>query len=160
MGIRADDAPPRHRPGVEPERLAFIQQRIGELKARLAEGGVREATIRSLVYVGLAGPGIDERAFNVLREIRSSEDALSLEEFKQVLREQFFSLLLDQDAALAAIPGMLPADAAAREQALAALRQVVTAAGELSGDRAERLARIEALFAGGTTTAPDANQAR
>lgn len=156
VGIRAEDSPPRRRPGVEPERLAFIQQRIGELKARLAEGGLHEATIRSLVYVGLAGPGIDERAFNVLREIRSKETTLTLEEFKQVLREQFFSLLLDQDAALAAIPGMLPADAAAREQALTALRQVVSAAGELSGERAARLARIEEMFAGGAT---DAGQA-
>ena len=110
VGLRAADEAPRHRPGVEPERLAFIEQRIGELKARLAEGGVREAAIRSLVYIGLAGPGIDERAFNVLREIRSKEEALTLDEFKQVLREQFFSLLLDQDAALAAIPRMLPAD--------------------------------------------------
>ena len=33
---------------------------------------------------------------------------MTLEEFKQVLREQFFALLLDQTAALAAIPKMLP----------------------------------------------------
>ena len=151
VGIRAEDGPLRNRPGVEPERLAFIEQRIGELKARLAEGGVHEAAIRSLVYIGLAGPGVDERAFNVLREIRSKEEALSLEEFKQVLREQFFSLLLDQEAALSAIPRMLPADTAEREQALTALRQVVSATGELSGERAARLAQIEALFAGGAT---------
>ncbi len=158
VGIRASDAPPRRHPGVEPERLAFIQQRIGEIKARLAQGGVREAAIRSLVYIGLAGQGVDERAFGVLRQIRAEREDLTLEEFKQVLREQFFSLLLDQDAALAAIPGMLPADSAVRAQALTAIRQVVSAAGEASGEQAQRLARIAVLF-GDTAAAPDAAQA-
>ena len=118
VGLRASDEPPRRRPGVEPERIAFIQQRIAELKARLAEGGLREAAIRSLVYIGMAGPGVDERAFNVLRQMRAEHGGLTLEEFKQMLREQFFALLLDRDGALAAIPKMLPADAAARAEAL------------------------------------------
>ena len=41
VGLRASDENPRRRPGMEPERLAFIQQRIGELKARIAEGQSR-----------------------------------------------------------------------------------------------------------------------
>ena len=131
---------------MEPERLAFIQQRIAELKARLAEGGLREAAIRSLVYIGLAGPGVDERAFNQLRQIRAEHGGLTLEEFKRVLREQFFALLLDRDAALAAIPKMLPADADARTKTLAAIRSVVAAVGAVTGERAERLAQIEKLF--------------
>jgi hypothetical protein len=158
VGIRASDAPPRRHPGVEPERLAFIERRIGELKARLAEGGVREAAIRALVYIGLAGEGVDERAFNALTQMRAAHEGLTLNEFKQILREQFFSLLLDEEAALAAIPQMLPADAAARALALAVIRKVVTATGEVSGHRAEHLARIEALFA--TAPATPAGKAR
>ncbi|MFO1425314.1 MAG: DUF3141 domain-containing protein [Candidatus Competibacteraceae bacterium] len=146
VGLQASDEPPRRHPGVEPERIAFIQQRIAELKARVAEGGLREAAIRSLVYIGMAGPGVDERAFNELRQIRAGHGGLTLEEFKRVLREQFFALLLDRDEALAAIPKMLPADAAARTEMLAEIRAVVLAAGEVTGERAERLARIEKLF--------------
>ncbi len=146
VGLRASDQPPRRRPGLEPERIAFIQQRIAELKARLAEGGLREAAIRGLVYIGMAGPGVDERAFNELRQIRAEHGGLTLAEFKQVLREQFFALLLDRDGALAAIPKMLPADAITRAEALGKIRQVVSAAGEITGERAERLARIEKLF--------------
>jgi hypothetical protein len=146
LGMRASDEPPRRHPGVEPERTAFIQQRIAEIKARVAEGGVREAAIRSLVYIGMAGPGVDERTFNELRQIRTEQSDLSLQEFKQLLREQFFALLLDRDAALEAIPRMLPADAAARAQVLGRIRRVVSAAGELSGERAERLAQVEKLF--------------
>jgi hypothetical protein len=131
---------------MEPEEIAFVQQRIAELKARLAEGGLREAAIRSLVYIGMAGPGVDERAFEVLRHIRAEHGGLTLAEFKQMLREQFFSLLLDRDGALAAIPQMLPADAATRAEMLGKIRQVVSSVGDPSGERAERLARIEKLF--------------
>ena len=146
VGLRGSDEPPRRHPGIEPERLAFIQQRIAELKARLAEGGLREAAIRGLVYIGLEGPGVDERAFAALRQMRDQHSGLTLAEFKQVLREQFFALLLDRDGALAAIPQMLPADAAVRAEALARIRQVVAAVGAPTGERAERLARIETLF--------------
>jgi hypothetical protein len=154
VGLRGSDEPPRRHPGIEPERLAFIQQRIAELKARLAEGGLREAAIRSLVYIGLAGPGVDERAFEALRQMRAAQGGLTLAEFKQTLREQFFALLLDRDGALAAIPQMLPADAAARVEALGKIRKVVSSIGEVSGERAERLAQIEKLFQAGEAAVP------
>ena len=47
VGLKASDEAPRRHPGIEPERLAFIQQRMAELKSRLAEGGLREAAIRA-----------------------------------------------------------------------------------------------------------------
>src|SRR5215831_17328698 len=146
VGLRASDESPRRRPGIEPEHLAFIQERIAELKSRIAEGGIREAAIRSMIYIGMAGSGVDERAFNQLRQIRSTHRSLTLQEFKHVLREQFFTLMLDPEGALAAIPKMLPHDAEARTEALAAIRAVASAAGEASDERAERLARIEAML--------------
>ena len=82
---------------MDPERVALIEQRIAELKAGVAEGGAREAAIRALVYIGMAGPGADERAFNTLRQIRAENEGLTLEAFKQILRAQYFSLVLDQD---------------------------------------------------------------
>ena len=147
VGLPAADESPRRRPGADPKRLAFIKQRIGELKSRIAEGGVREAAVRSLVYIGMAGEGVDERAFNELRKIRAENKGLTLAEFKQMLREQFFGLLLDQEAALAAIPAMLPADPAVRTKTLEAIRRTVQATGKASGERAERLAQVEKLFA-------------
>jgi hypothetical protein len=74
---------------------------------------------------------------------------MTLQDFKQVLREQFFALLLDQDAALAAIPKMLPPEPAERAELLAAIRAVASAPGELTGERAERFQQIEQLFQGG-----------
>jgi hypothetical protein len=148
LGLAGTTEPPRPSPGIEPARAALIQQRIDELKARLAEGGPREAAIRALVYIGMGGEGVDERAFNELREIRSENQGLTLQAFKQVLREQFFSLILDREAALAAIPKMLPADAATRTRILDAVRRTVQAAGQVSGERAQRLEQIEKLVAG------------
>jgi hypothetical protein len=147
LGIGSSDEPQRRRPGAEPERVAFVQQRITELKAQVAAGGLREAAIRSLAYIGMAGPGVDERAFNELRHLRAAECDMTLDAFKRVFREQFFTLMLDRDAALAAIPKMLMSGGAGdRPAALEKIRQVVSAAGELKGERAERLARIEKLF--------------
>lgn len=147
VGLRATDDEPRRRPGLEPEEINFIKDRLADLKARIGVGGMREAMIRGLVYIGLAGPGIDERVFNVLNDIRGAYGDLSLAEFKTLLREQFFALILDQKAALAAIPAMLPEDAGARKSALEQIRAVVTASGTPEGTRAQRLAEVEAMFA-------------
>jgi hypothetical protein len=147
LGLRGAERTPRRHPGLEPERLAFINQRIAEIKARVAEGGVREAAIRSLLYIGMAGPGTDERAFEVLRHVRAEHGGgLSLQEFKAVVREQYFALLLDPKGALASIPGLLPGDPALRDEVLKALRRVVSVIGTPEGARAARLAEIERLF--------------
>jgi hypothetical protein len=69
LGIQAGESP-RPQPSIDPERREFIEARFAELKSRIAEGGPREAAIRSLLYVLMAGPGADERAFNRLRLMR------------------------------------------------------------------------------------------
>ncbi|MEC5385541.1 DUF3141 domain-containing protein [Uliginosibacterium sp. H3] len=146
VGLSPEDDVPRRRPGDEPERLAFIEKRIADIKAGIAKGGLREAAIRSLVYIGMAGTGVDERAFNVLTAIRAEHDGMTLEQFKDTLREQFFCLSLAPEEALASLPKMLPADKAARAKALDIIRKCIHAAGEATGARAERLAEIEQIF--------------
>jgi len=149
VGLGASDESPRPRPGLAPERVALIKERIAELKACVAEGGPREAAIRAMVYVGMAGPGIDERAFDTLRHLRAEHGSLTLEAFKQTLRKQYFCLLLDLEGALAAIPKMLPPSAAERTRILEAVHRTANAAGTATGERAARLAKLEQLFRGG-----------
>ena len=75
--------------------------------------GCAKLLIRALLYVGMARGAVDERGFESVRRIRREQDqmpALPLAAFKALVREQFYMLLIDQDAALAAIPG----DAAGR----------------------------------------------
>jgi hypothetical protein len=147
VGVNDGNEAARVASKIDAERTASIQQRIAELKAGLDKGGIREAAIRSCLYIGMVGPGGDERTFNELRLIRAEYETGSLAEFKQTVRDQYFSLMLDKDGALAAIPKMLPADPSDRLKILNVIRRVVNAAGKSSGEHAARLAYIEYLFA-------------
>jgi hypothetical protein len=147
LGLRASDEPARRRPGLEPEEVAFIEQRIAEIRARIGEGGRREAFIRALLYIGKVGQGPDERAFAVLNQIRTEHAPdVTLADFKTMVREQSFALLLDEKAALAAIPAMMAADAPERPRIIEGIRAVVSAAGTPPTPVAERLKEIETLI--------------
>jgi len=160
VGTASPEAVLRPRPGLDPERVARIKERISELKARVAKGGAREAAIRALLYVGMGEAAADERSFNTLRAMRSENDGMTLEEFKQTVREQYFSLVLDRERALAAIPDMLPADATRRKRILDAIRRTGDAAGPAAGERAARLAKLEQLFASGARGATTRKKTR
>jgi hypothetical protein len=148
-GLRADDAPPRPRPGETPEQRAFIARRTAELRGRLAMGGLREAVLRSLLYVSLSQRVADERSFNLMQRIRADiGDEMPLLGMKQAVREQFFLLRLDQAAALAALPRLLEAaPAPVIRRAAEQVRRIALAAGPLDGEADERLRAIEAIFA-------------
>jgi len=152
LGLRANDEPPRRRPGDEPEELAFIEKQIADLKSRIRSGGIREATVRSLLYVGRGGRGPDERAFALLRKMRSEHsEGLDLQQFKDLVRDQYFMLMLDEERSLAAIPDLLPDDMIERRKNFDAVRQLVTVAGLVTPVAEKRLERIEGLFGIGLT---------
>jgi pimeloyl-ACP methyl ester carboxylesterase len=140
---------------------AMLERRITELKSRIGEGGPREAAIRALLYIGSARGMVDERSIEALRQVRRDDSGarLTLPEFKMLVREQFFILLLDQEAALAAIPKLLPEDVDQRRRILAAMREVLSASGEITGERASRLQRVATLFGADTANDRGANVA-
>jgi hypothetical protein len=146
-GVSADARKPPRKAAKNPLHQQLLESRISELKSQMSQGGVRECLIRAALYVGMARGSVDERGFELIRRIRATQrDHLSLPKFKALLRDQFFMLVLDQETALAAIPSMLPADADERRRALALLRKVVSARGELSGEVAKRMERVVGLF--------------
>lgn len=126
----------------------------------MTEGGVREAMARALVYVGMARSSVDERGFEAVKRLRAARPAAqraSLPEFKEMIREQFFMLLIDEEAALAAIPSLLPADPDVRREALEILQGIFSARGkELTGEPARRAERVAALFSVSSAPAPAA----
>jgi hypothetical protein len=89
---------------------------------------------------------IDERGFELARQIREANGELSVQEFKALIREQFSILVLDQDAALGAIPIMLPADAESRRKAFDLIKKVLAARGEMSEEDSDRLGEVARLF--------------
>ncbi len=144
-----------HGAGSPPCMDELIQERIAELKSRIRKGGLQECAIRGLIYVGLARGRVDERGLNALKQIRLSDGMprLSLAEFKAMARDQFFMLLLDTEATLEAIPALLPAEAAPRQEAFDSIKKVLEASGELTGEAVERLNKVKELFGLGETGA-------
>ena len=100
-----------------PLHRELLQSRIDELKSRIPAGGLPAAIVRGLIYAGMTRAAIDERGFEIARRIRQEYGDKPIAEFKRLFREQFNMLLIDQEAALAAIPSMLPPDAETREKA-------------------------------------------
>ncbi|HVP61764.1 MAG TPA: DUF3141 domain-containing protein [Myxococcaceae bacterium] len=128
--------------------LAEAQQRT-DLEARYTVGGAAEAVVRSLVYVRLPGGSIDERGFSMLMAIRAGrppEERRSLAELKQVLKEQFLLVTLDEERAVETLPALLPKSVEKRRAALEVLHRMVSARGALPEEGLARLHRIEALF--------------
>ena len=150
VGLRTDGGRPR-RIGRDIAQEAALKAKRAAAVLKTAEGGVTEAIVRALLYI-YRSPELsaaDERAFATVRQLRlrTSDGAeMSLAHFKEVVHEQYLMLQVDEPAALRDLPLLLPKAHAARTQALDIVRQVANAAGELAGDGAQRLARVEALF--------------
>jgi len=144
VGIDPADTRPQRKAAKMPLHRELVDARIAELKSRIATGDVREGAIRALLYVGMPRGAVDERGFEAIRRMRAIQDGMerpTLAEFKAMVREQYFMLLIDPEAAFAALPELLP-DPSLRRKTLAAVRGVLSAAGEISGDVAERLDRL------------------
>jgi hypothetical protein len=142
---RASTAPLR-RAAKSPLHRELLQKRIAELKSQIPVGGLREAVVRSLLYAGMSRKAVDERGFETVRRIRQTHGEIPLPAFKTMVRDQFNMLLIDRDAALAAIPSMLPADADSRRTALDLIRQVLGSSGEWSAEDKQRFDEVARLF--------------
>ena len=129
-----------------PLHAELLRNRLAELKSGIAAGGLREAVIRGLLYAGMTRAAIDERGFEAVRRIRQTHNDLTLSAFKALVREQFNMLIIDPEAALAAIPSMLPPDPETRRTAFGLIRQVLAARGEMSAQDQSRLSEVERLF--------------
>jgi pimeloyl-ACP methyl ester carboxylesterase len=146
LGVHGRPRQPLRKPDKSLLHRELLAKRIAELKSRIAVGGLQAAVIRGLIYAGMGRQAIDERGFEAVRRIRQANGELPLAAFKALVREQFNILLIDTDAALAAIPSMLPPDAETRKVAFGLIRTVLSARGEISDDDRNRLEEVARLF--------------
>ncbi|MGO4667056.1 DUF3141 domain-containing protein [Bosea sp. 2RAB26] len=117
-----------------------LTQRVGRISAKIA-------ILRAVMYVLAARGGIDERIFAVLRRLHGkhqSLDGMTLQQFKLNVREQFFMLRFDGEAAVAAIATVLQAEAP--HISLEEFHDILTAAGPLEGEALARFERISRMF--------------
>jgi pimeloyl-ACP methyl ester carboxylesterase len=149
LGIDPASSRPQRKAAKSALHQSLKDRRIAELRAQIAVGGLREAVIRGLLHVGMTRNAVDERGFEVVRRIRKAHADISLSAFKTAVREQFYMLLIDQEAALAAIPEMLPDDPDIRRKAFSLIREVMDARGEYSAEDRSRMQHIALLFDSG-----------
>jgi pimeloyl-ACP methyl ester carboxylesterase len=130
-------------------REAAIDEKRERLEERFDQGGVTEAALRALAFIGLADGSADERGFAVLREFHDAQPPgrqRSLAEIKDVLRDQYLLVRLDEERAVSTLAALLPKNAEERGRILRGIRRVVTSRGELPAEAKRRLKRIELLF--------------
>jgi pimeloyl-ACP methyl ester carboxylesterase len=147
-GLGAKDTAPRTRPGISPEHRHFMEQRAEQLRSLMTCGGVREAAVRMLLYVSRAEGDIDERSFAVIRKMRLEKDhVLTLQAFKDVVRDQALMMMLDVRAAVDSMPQLLShAKPAEIRHALADMKQVLRVAEPFSPAGLAGLAEMEEIF--------------
>jgi hypothetical protein len=127
---------------------ALVAQKVAALRARMDEGGLREAAVRILLYAGSDEPRVDVRGFRMAERVRDQHlagERLSGPRRRELFREQFFLLLLGEAEALTVLTRMLPS-AKDRAAVLDMVRQVLSAKGDLTEERRARLARVEAIL--------------
>ena len=147
VGIKPD-AEVSPKPEMSPEHRQRLEARIAELKSQIGSGGLRECVIRGLLYVGAASGMVDERSLEALRRARAGDagSRLTLAQFKTIVREQFFMLLLEPEASLA--PSQTVAVKRSRTSRRSGLSSasVLSASAEISGETARRLDHVTQLF--------------
>jgi hypothetical protein len=156
VGFRAGAEATLRRADRDVVREAMEAHRQAELETKFAAGGLAEAIVRALIYVRLPDRSIDERGFNVAKALCDAQAQgarLSQARLKDVFRDQFLLLTMDEERAVATLPDLLPADPAACRLALADIRKVLDASGSLSEEASGRLARIAAIFEAGAAAA-------
>ncbi|HET9018810.1 MAG TPA: DUF3141 domain-containing protein [Acetobacteraceae bacterium] len=152
VGLGTEPAAPRR---IERDlaREAAASHAEAELSRRIETGGLTEAVVRAAIYVNRPWEHMDERNLTVAGSMEAAK-SLGLSRLKEIGREQFLMVRLDEERAVAAIPALLPADKAQRAEALGIVRRLAGARGAVPPDRRRRLARIEAMF-NATPTEPD-----
>ena len=155
VGLKAPNANVRRRPGNDPTHAAAVTRRIGELRADIEKGGPREAILRALLYIRMPEGLVDERSFNLLRRAREEAgEGLTLGEFKRMVREQFFMLLLDERRAVETIPAMLAKDHELAVRMADNFLRMIEVVGLSSSLAEARLAEIKKLIDASERSAP------
>ena len=141
-------------------REALIEKKFDAIKARIAQGGFNEGLIRILVYTGREESKFDARSFRMLQTIHSEYSQvtpISFREFRELVKDQSYMVLLDEARALAALPKLLQSDEA-RRQALELAVRVATAARSLSPVREERFQKVREVLGVEQAPAPEPSE--
>ena len=146
LGVTPGNGRPRPKPGTSPDQKAALAATVNGLCATMDRGGELEAAVRALIYIAEGQRFVDARSFEILRRISKAYPDVTFDLYKAVVREEWAKLVLDERAALEALPRLLPADAAERSDMFGKIKGIALAAGDLDPEANRRLCELEALF--------------
>lgn len=148
LGLAAENAGrPRH---IERDvaREAAARAADAEAEAAVERGGAVEAFVRAVMHIAHPSGRVDERGFAALQELRAMlppQEQPSFARFKDIVRQQFLALELDEERAVQALP-KLAATEEDRRRVLGGLRHLLSFRPRLSKDQQRRLQRVAALL--------------
>jgi hypothetical protein len=161
VGLDADEVASKKAIERELDREAIGRRTLAEIDATFEHGGLAEAVLRAVAYVRAAEKSFDERGFAVMQAVyaeRPAEERVGPAALKSIMRDQRALVLRNPKRALMTLPALLLDSEAAREEALAIVRRIVTAGDPLSAEGRRRLARIERAFGRPSASSPSASK--
>ncbi len=146
VGLMAEpNVVPRHiERDVEREQAAAELRHA--LQHRFEAGGPDEGALRALIYIRRPDGAADERGFRMLKMIRDTRKAnkrLTLSQFKEMVKEQYQLVLLDEERAVEALPKLFSPGETESDAALDAFRELLLAPGPLAKEEGNRVGRVE-----------------
>jgi hypothetical protein len=82
----------------------------------------------------------------IIRDTRKANKQLTLSQFKEILKEQYQLVLLDEERAVKALPKLLHPGEPESDAALDALRALLMAPGPLVEEEKDQVAKVERLL--------------
>lgn len=144
LGLNLDEKV-RELPANSPQKEAFRAHKIEEFRSRVKQGGFNEALVRAALYVLSAERSMDESVAKSLNDARGRLMQLSLDEFKLLVREQFYILLLQREAAVEAIADLVT-DPAQRAELANTAASIAAADGKYTLAERQRVERLAAVL--------------
>ena len=126
-------------------RKELTQYRLRAARANLAKGTLVDAFMRIAAYIVDEMHAVQYRPFQRMRELAREylgDRQPSIAELKEAARRQGAIVQLDPQAAIAALPEIVP-DMKTRRALLAAVYRIATVSGPLEGERRERYRDVQ-----------------
>jgi hypothetical protein len=140
----------RKLPGTTPEKLAAQRERMEAYAGKLSTGGFDEALARAVLYIVSADRALDERCAFALGAAFRELTHLTVEQFKALIRDQFFVLLMERERAVEALAILVP-EADKREAMLQRVNAIVSAGDPPTPVEQERIDRLAKVLSGSPT---------
>ncbi|MDL9997513.1 TerB family tellurite resistance protein [Variovorax sp. J22P240] len=119
-----------------------------EIESQFETGTVVDAWARLLLYVRREENVVDERPYNLMRRMideMEPEHRPSLAAVKAAMKRQAFVVALDEERAIAALPGLVP-EMHQRRKGFEAARKVASARGKPTAHQEERFRRVASIL--------------